>query len=403
MGIGAETRRLRWVRGLAVGLLAAACASMETSGPDQLHGASGPVVWEIVGVRSTLAADGREIRWAYTLILRNTSNERIQFEALDTQASSRPGARAELLAGRRVDPFKSTLEGKSELRLNLSYGVAYTIGSAARPAEPPMGREGIDVLYRLRGADASSRPVAVTIRIHLDPSVGRIADRPRVESSAPDMPNAPEEPSPGPSSGPPEGDIAVLWEAARQCEGRFPGAQTLRVDRDGAIQAHVPSVADQEPFSACFRTTAEERLAGRVSWPSESPGTTVVALELVEGNILLVPVTINARHETRLVLDTGASKTILSPALLARLELAVPTDSLQVRLSGITGGPVTVSLTRVARLTVGQVTVEDLFVGVHDVPTLPRGAEGLLGADVLRHFRVSVDRGALRLKLEAAP
>src|SRR5262249_41220794 len=132
-------------------------------------------------------------------------------------------------------------------------------------------------------------------------------------------------------------------------------------------------------------------------------GTTTAVLELVEGSILVVPVTINEQHKTRLILDTGATKTILSPTLVRRLSLQVPEDAIQVRVSGISGEPVTVSLTRVRALTVGEATVEDLYVGVHAVPQLPHGVEGLLGADVLHHFRVSVDRGTERLRLEAPP
>jgi predicted aspartyl protease len=343
--------------------------------------------------------DGGETRWTYNVILRNTGHERIEFESLETHAAGPAAGRGQLLSRGQVDPLRAALEPDSELRLNLGYTLTYTDPSASTPFKEP-GREGVEVAYRLRGADASGRPLAVAVRIRLDSSAGRTASRPRAAQEPPAAPPAPPEPAPTQTPGPPQGDLAVLWEAARECEGRFPGVQTLAIDRARAIQIQSPSVADQEPFATCFRSASDERLAGRVARPDPSPRTTTVALELVEGHILVVPVTLNERLETRLVLDTGATKTILSPMLIGRLGLRVPEDAIQVQVSGISGEPITVSLVRIEALALGGPAVEGLYVGVHAVPLLPRGVEGLLGADVLHHYRVDVDRAAQRLRLD---
>lgn len=43
-----------------------ACASLDSRAPDQIRGTSGPIAWEVVDVRQTVAHDQREIRWDYS-------------------------------------------------------------------------------------------------------------------------------------------------------------------------------------------------------------------------------------------------------------------------------------------------------------------------------------------------
>jgi hypothetical protein len=52
-------------------------------------------------------------------------------------------------------------------------------------------------------------------------------------------------------------------------------------------------------------------------------------------------------------------------------------------------------------LKIGRLAVEELDVGVYDACPTAEDVEGLLGADVLNHFRVMIDRHAERLTLVA--
>jgi hypothetical protein len=50
---------------------------------------------------------------------------------------------------------------------------------------------------------------------------------------------------------------------------------------------------------------------------------------------------------------------------------------------------------------IGRLAVEELDVGVYNAFPRAEGVEGLLGADVLNHFRAMIDRHAGRLTLVA--
>lgn len=106
----------------------------------------------------------------------------------------------------------------------------------------------------------------------------------------------------------------------------------------------------------------------------------------VNGRAVIVPVTFNRSVETNLLLDTGASMTMISRRVAAALALPATGTAL---LAGI-GGTVNVPILRVASVQVGVVEVNDMAVSVHD---LSRSApfEGLLGMDFLGRFDVAVD------------
>ncbi len=90
-----------------------------------------------------------------------------------------------------------------------------------------------------------------------------------------------------------------------------------------------------------------------------------------------------------LLLDTGASVTILSRSVLesAGYNLEGLKDSLKL----VTGnGSIELPMIRVDALRFGVHEVHDLVVGVHDIPGVGN-IEGLLGVNALRHFRTVLD------------
>jgi hypothetical protein len=64
------------------------------------------------------------------------------------------------------------------------------------------------------------------------------------------------------------------------------------------------------------------------------------------------------------------------------------------------GHKVTVPVGRLRSLRVGSLVVEDLHVGIYDALPARQDVHGLLGADFLRNFRVTIDRATRRLILE---
>ena len=98
------------------------------------------------------------------------------------------------------------------------------------------------------------------------------------------------------------------------------------------------------------------------------------------------PVYINGRGPFRLVLDTGANRTAVIPALANRL--GMPVEATPVKLLGATGSSM------VPIIHVSSIEVGDLWLGERKVAIVPDvfgGAEGVLGADGLSDKRVHID------------
>jgi predicted aspartyl protease len=98
------------------------------------------------------------------------------------------------------------------------------------------------------------------------------------------------------------------------------------------------------------------------------------------------PVYINGQGPFRLVLDTGANRTAVIPALANRL--GTPMESTPVKLLGVTGSSM------VPIISVKSIEVGDLFLGDRKVAVVPDvfgGAEGVLGADGLSDKRIHID------------
>jgi hypothetical protein len=100
---------------------------------------------------------------------------------------------------------------------------------------------------------------------------------------------------------------------------------------------------------------------------------------LAEAHLNGVPLT--------LLVDTGASRTVISPAALARAGVDVSAGR-PVKILGVTG---TADAREVAvpRLDVAGTQIGPLSVFAHDVPSLR--TDGLLGRDVLDQFVVTID------------
>ena len=110
------------------------------------------------------------------------------------------------------------------------------------------------------------------------------------------------------------------------------------------------------------------------------------------------PVVVEARLNgvpLSLLLDTGAERTVIAPAALARagVDAALGTP---IRISGVTGSAAA-TLVAVPLLDVAGARVGPLSVIVHAMPS--DSLDGLLGRDVLDAFTVTFDAAAGRVTL----
>ena len=117
-------------------------------------------------------------------------------------------------------------------------------------------------------------------------------------------------------------------------------------------------------------------------------------MRFTSGAPVVAPVLING-VALRLMVDTGADRTVISPAAAARTGLAVDAGR-SVRILGVTGSAMANEMV-VTNMDVAGARVGPLRVIVLDTPA--DSLDGLLGRDVLDFFTLTVDSGAGRATL----
>lgn len=114
----------------------------------------------------------------------------------------------------------------------------------------------------------------------------------------------------------------------------------------------------------------------------------VTVIPFTPGKPIYVDVRINDSATARLVLDTGADRTTITPRIL-RAAGSTPRGSATLR--GVTGHA-TADVYEIASLKVGSAMVGRLTVFAHNIGE--RGVDGLLGRDFLDQFKVTIDSAA---------
>jgi predicted aspartyl protease len=110
-------------------------------------------------------------------------------------------------------------------------------------------------------------------------------------------------------------------------------------------------------------------------------------IKFTPGRAIVVEALLNGGTPTRLLLDTGAEKTLINPRVLAAAGASL-TAGPAAQIRGATG---TAAVRRVPldSLSVGGAKVSNLLVISHDIEQ--EGVDGLLGRDFLDQFKVSID------------
>jgi len=153
-------------------------------------------------------------------------------------------------------------------------------------------------------------------------------------------------------------------------------------DRDGTVVM----VDDESRIPAQYRKKTRHTKAG----PAGDSKTTSVQFR---GNQALVPVRLSYRNSTVdawLLLDTGATVTVISNSLADRL--GIHPDSTESRLSQVADGRVVSTFrTRVDSLAVGPKLKYNAEVAIMPSGGPAMGFDGLLGMNFLGEFRYHLD------------
>jgi Aspartyl protease len=171
----------------------------------------------------------------------------------------------------------------------------------------------------------------------------------------------------------------ALLSVAQGCARQIPGALVTGV-RNGVVQIKLMNQGDGAGFDRCYQEAAPRTLQalalGRLA---DHAAVASVTIETA-GSLMFVPALVNG-VQVRLLLDTGAGKTIVRPliAQLAGIEPGREAPLAQITVAG--GGQLSMPLVRARSLAISEAAVPDL----PDV-------DGILGSDYLSHFTVTIDR-----------
>ena len=130
-----------------------------------------------------------------------------------------------------------------------------------------------------------------------------------------------------------------------------------------------------------------------------------ISLEVVDipllriGDHFLVDALLNDSRQVRLLIDTGASMTILTPDFLERNNLSY-LDTNKRRLFNTANGQVSAPIYKIESLSLGEWQVNQIEIGVMPLDN-ETTFNGLLGMNFLKHFQFFIDQNDANLRLQA--
>ena len=197
---------------------------------------------------------------------------------------------------------------------------------------------------------------------------------------------------------------AAILKLVEPCQRRFPFVR-VSVDEAGRLQAQgsASNPADLSGFQRCV--LAEARRSLNVTDAPLAAGRIRAGVRLatapvrLAGNGILVTAEVNG-VPANLVLDTGATYTIVTPRLAQRAGIVPAADAPKVLSSVVGGRMVMMPFARLGSLGVGEAVVEGIEVGILDVLPHSPAIDGLLGGNFLNHFKMTIDREGRSLVLE---
>jgi clan AA aspartic protease (TIGR02281 family) len=179
-------------------------------------------------------------------------------------------------------------------------------------------------------------------------------------------------------------------------------AQLALGDNDAARQSLLLVAQDPEVGAQAQQLLVRVRVAATEPQPPETsvPATEVPGVALLRsGSHFLVDARLGGAQQARLLIDTGASLTMLTPAALERRGVGAHATG-RTGTFNTANGRVRAPIYRLDALSVGAWQVSDLEVGVLELGDT--GIDGLLGMNFLRHFQFFIDQNEALLRLSIA-
>jgi predicted aspartyl protease len=175
------------------------------------------------------------------------------------------------------------------------------------------------------------------------------------------------------------------------------GAQVYHwVDEQGVVHYTTGIESVPERYRAAARALAVSSVEPPPPGAPAAARTGTTTIPFVAGAPILVAAQINGTGPVTLILDTGADRTMVAPAALARLGIVTP-NTYGAEVRGVTG-VARADVLWIEPLDVGGARAGPLAIVAHDAG-LPQ-ADGLLRRDFLSLFSVTIDARASIVTLE---
>lgn len=162
-----------------------------------------------------------------------------------------------------------------------------------------------------------------------------------------------------------------------------------------------PPTAGQHESHTEFPQISSERPDTSFLQESNPDRDITIPLKKIGGSFV-VQVHLNKERTAQLIVDTGASMTVLSTNIAIDLGLLGTTDT-ELLTVNTAGGSVQVNMNYLSSLHVGTAQAQHVAVAFHDLPDVPEQIEGLLGMSFLKNFLVTLDAEHSRLILRPKP
>jgi hypothetical protein len=172
-----------------------------------------------------------------------------------------------------------------------------------------------------------------------------------------------------------------------------PAAGDIYMWTDDVGQPHYVEGIDNVPETHRGRARAiglrNAAASPRVTEAPVLPGPSgTTTIRYTPGERIMVDARVNGTHSVRLLLDTGADKTLIAPRALVAAGVSLARAGVKGSIVGVTG-KADVQGVRIESLEVGEARVGPLVVVSYDMNQA--GSDGLLGRDFLERFNVAID------------
>lgn len=145
---------------------------------------------------------------------------------------------------------------------------------------------------------------------------------------------------------------------------------------------------------ALLKARAERPTSGSLTAGSED---SMIPLER-SGGVWVANVEFNDLYQAKLVIDTGATFTMISESLAFDAGIQPDTRNPGIRLNTV-GGIIHAKMGIAKRIRVGHAGRDDVRVVIHTLPNFPEGVDGLLGLSFFEGFLVRLDHSQRQLHL----